>query len=67
MKDSLPAGDFKSVNRSTENLFRCGHVQKIEYVLEGDILYVRSNCLPKMRKDKSVLCEDSSRKQQFWF
>ena len=55
VKDSLPAGDFKSVNRSAENLFRCGHIQRIECVPEGDILYVRSNCLPEMRKDR-VYC-----------
>ena len=30
VKDSMPAGDFKSVNRSAENLFRCAHVQNIE-------------------------------------
>ena len=30
LKDALPAGDFKSVSKSAENLFRCGHVQAIE-------------------------------------
>ena len=30
LKNALPAGDFKSVSKSAENLFRCGHVQAIE-------------------------------------
>ncbi len=30
LRDSLPAGDFKSISKSAENLFRCGHVQDIE-------------------------------------
>ena len=52
VRDSMPAGDFKSVNRSAENLFRCGHVQNIESVVVGDSLYIRSKCLPEMRKDR---------------
>ena len=49
VKDSLPAGDFKSVNTSAENLFRCGHVQSIQLVAVNDILCVKSKCLPEMR------------------
>ena len=30
--DSLPATDLKSINKSAENLFRCGHVQEIVVV-----------------------------------
>ena len=30
VKDLLQAADFKFVNKSAENLFRCGHVQNIE-------------------------------------
>ena len=55
VKDSLPAADFKSVNNSAENLFRCGHIQSIEVVAVDDILYVKSKCLPEMRKDR-VYC-----------
>ena len=29
-RDGLPAGDLKSVYSSALNLFRCGHVQKIQ-------------------------------------
>ena len=55
VKDLLPAGDFKSVNKSAENLFRCGHVQNIESTAVDNILYFKSNCLPEMRKDR-VYC-----------
>ena len=32
MADGLPAGDFKSMNKSAKYLFDCGHIQKIEVV-----------------------------------
>ena len=51
VKDFLPAGDFKSVNKSAENLFRCGHVQNIQSVSVNNILYIKSTCLPEMQKD----------------
>ena len=50
-KDCQPVGDLKSMNMSAENLFRCDHVQSIESVRAGDSLYIRSKCLPEMRKD----------------
>ena len=55
LKDCLPAGDFKSISKSAENLFRCGHVQDIEVATLGDTVYIKSNCLPEMRKDR-VYC-----------
>lgn len=55
VKDSLPAGDFKSINKSAENLFRCGHVQNIQLASVTGILYIKSNCLPEMRRDR-VYC-----------
>lgn len=58
VKDSLPAGDFKSVNKSAENLFRCGHVQSILSVAVDDVFYIKSKCLPEMRKDR-VYCVSS--------
>ena len=51
VKDFLPAGDFKSVNKSAENLFRCGHVQNIQSVSVNNILYIKSTCLPEMQED----------------
>ena len=51
-KDHLPAGDFKSINKLAENLFRCGHVQIIEVTTVSDVCFVRCNCLPEMRKDR---------------
>ena len=55
LKDSLPARDFKSISKSAENMFRCGHVQDIEVVTDNDSVYIKSNCLPEMRKDR-VYC-----------
>ena len=43
-------GDFKSVNNSAANLFRCGHVQQIQVAHEkSDTLFVRADCLPEMK------------------
>ena len=52
--DSLPAGDFRSINKSGCNLYRCGHVQKIEvcHASSSDKVYIRADCLPEMRKDR---------------
>ena len=51
VNDCLPAADFKSVNKSAENLFWCGHVQSIQVCSTETHLYVRANCLPEMKKD----------------
>jgi hypothetical protein len=52
--DGLPVNDFKSVNRSAMNLFRCGHIQKIELCnnVNSHTIYLRASCLPEMRKDR---------------
>ena len=50
--DGLPAGDFKAINKSAQYLFGCGHVQHIEYCCTSDVTYVRTNCIPEMRKDR---------------
>ena len=39
--DSLPAADFKSMNRAAENLFRCGHVKNIKICHKNDFLFVK--------------------------
>ena len=49
VKDFLPAGDFKTVNKFAENLFRSGHVQNIQSVSMNN--NIKSTCLPEMRKD----------------
>lgn len=49
MQDRLPAGDFKSINKSSENLFKYGHVQCIRLAVTNGSLYVNSKC---MRKDR---------------
>ena len=50
--DSLPAADFKSMNKSAESLFRCGHVQGIEVCSTDKHLLVKAKCIPDMRKDR---------------
>ena len=50
--DKLPASDFKSINKSAENLFRCGHVQAIQIATSADLVYLKANCIPEMRKDR---------------
>ena len=52
VSDNLPAADFKSVNKSSEFLSRCGHIQSVEVCSSADYLYVKAICLPQMRKDK---------------
>ena len=50
--DGLPAGDFKAINKSAENLFICGHIQNIQVCLTDDHLLMKAKCLPEMRKDR---------------
>lgn len=49
--DGLPAADFKSINSAANNLFEGGHIQNLEVGESEECLFVRSNCLPEMRKD----------------
>ena len=53
--DGKAAGDLKSMNKSAENLFTCGHVQSIQVYLSESYLYVKAKCLPEMRKDRIYL------------
>ena len=50
--DGLPAGDFKAINKSAENLFICGHIRNNQVCLTDDHLHVKAKCLPEMRKDR---------------
>ena len=50
--DSLPSADFKSMNRTAENLFRCGHVKNIKICRKNDFLFVKKSCIHEMRKDR---------------
>ena len=47
------AGDFKAISKSAEYLFRCGHVQHIDYCCTQNSVYIRANCLPEVQKDRS--------------
>ena len=53
--DGKVAGDLKSINKSAENLFICGHVQNIQCVEVNKIIYIKAKCLPEMRKDRVYL------------
>ena len=56
--DGLPAGDFKFINASASNLYRCGHVQQIQVCRDETVLCVSvKKCLPEMRKDRIYLLE----------
>ena len=49
--DGLPAGDFKSMNKSAKYLYECGHVQNIQIGTSTSHMSVKANCLPEMKKD----------------
>ena len=50
--DSRPAGDVKSINKSAEYLFKCGHVQSIKFAEVNNYYCFMAKCLPEMRKDR---------------
>ena len=43
---------MKSINKSAENLFICGHVQNIQFLEVDKFIYIKAKCLPEMRKDR---------------
>ena len=47
--DSRLCGDFKAINRSAMNLFRCGHLQQVELLNTSDTLWLQAYCLPEMK------------------
>jgi len=49
--DGLPAGDEKSIYKSVRNLYHCGHIQSMEVGYTDDPMYLRSICIPEMKKD----------------
>ena len=55
--DSRLCGDFKAINRSAMNLFRCGHLQQVEVLNISDTLRLQAYCLPEMKKDKTYKVE----------
>ena len=49
--DGMPASDVKGMSKSALNLFMCGHLQEITVCyLPQDHVYIKANCIPKMRK-----------------
>ena len=57
--DGLPVSDFKSMNTSALNLYKCGHIQKVEACIcsQFSIIYLRAVCLPEMGKERVYLLE----------
>ena len=55
--DSRLCGDFKAINRSAINLFRCGYLQQVEVLNTNDTLWLQAYCLPEMKKDKTYKVE----------
>ena len=49
--DGKLAGDIKSINKSADNLFICGHIQNILCVQVDKMVFIKCKCLPEMRKD----------------
>ena len=41
--DGLPAGDFKSMNKSAKYLYECGHVQNIQIGTSTSHMSVKAN------------------------
>ena len=52
VNDGKAANDFKSINQSAENLFRCGHVQGLSTVYKDEYCWIKAECRPEMKKDK---------------
>ena len=51
--DGSSCTDFKSINQSAIDLFHCGHLQQVEIAESNVTLWIRANCLPQMRKDRT--------------
>ena len=49
----------KSMNAAALNLYKCGHIQKVEACMCGQffVMYLRAVCLSEMRKDRVHLFE----------
>jgi len=59
--DGLPRGDFKSINHSALDMFRCGHVHEIKIGYEKYV-YLQAKCWAEMKKGliyKIYICMDA--------
>ena len=50
--DGMPASDVKSINENAYALSEKGHIQKVDLTTDPQSIYVRSICLPEMRKNR---------------
>ena len=51
VSDGLPAGDFKAINSKAKGLYDCGHIQNVEVSSTAERVWVRSDCIPEMKKN----------------
>ena len=63
--DGLLAADFKSINSAANNLFEGGHIQDIEVGESEEHIFIRSNSLPEMQKDRVYKVVISLHKSSF--
>lgn len=55
--DTRLCSDFKGINKSAMNLFRCGNLQQVEVYNTNERLWLRAYCLPEMKKDTTYKVE----------
>ena len=56
VSDGLASSDFKSLNQSALNLFRCEHVQSVEVSSDEAKLSIRANWLPERTGFTNCFC-----------
>ena len=49
--DGLPDNDFKPIKWSAKYLFDCGYMRNIQVGNTNNLLNIKANCLPQMRKN----------------
>ena len=54
VSDGAKANDSKNVKSHAYPLFRAGHVQKIVVSHKGNQYFIKSTCLPEMKKRYSL-------------
>ena len=64
-RDSKAATDLKSINKSAEGLYKCGHVQSIQVSTDSQFIYIKSKCLPEMRKDRVYLLRVALKSEEY--
>ena len=63
--DRKVVNDFKSINKSAEGLYKCGHVQNVQVLTDSQFIYIKSKCLPEMRKDRVYLMKVALKSKEY--